>query len=714
MENENVNEVCQKHDNFLTPVRPKLKPIQKKSTDKKGKSRTPSGQILSTSVKDIRNFFYDLLPHGRQSSMKTQETAFSSQSVNSEETKYDEWKLVRGVKGVKKSTSKSANTTPNIDKRLSVNAPSNLALVEDQITNKQSANYNPMWRKHNRFAQLRGDQSSIDSESDVEAPLNILVNTENPIVCDQISVKMADTCDYHETTMGDRMNLKGADTRNDDTLALKLITEAIQKAASESTEYIMGSEDEPQVIDIRTVIQMFHQLQIGIEKAQSSKPDELIKLKQELALHKRKSQIMSGVVCHLGEILDSVEDKLIAMEHRSMRRHIVISGLETSNKISTCVKEVKTYLKERLKVEIEIIDCFKLGQGTNKPVVILVDSITDRATLFQAMDVYRKACVEEQTEPQFYCSDYTPAPIKEARRKERDIFRNNEKDTANQISMSMEKTGLKVEGAAYQPPIKPPEPTQVLSYTDQQLDSIYELELNAGEKVVHEESTFIAYSIPVNAHLVIENAYMKLRLKHPTAKSISCSFSIPGMPRYKHEDFCDDKEIGAGRLLMNIIKKNQLTNIAIFAVRIQKSGNIGPKRFQMISQAVQNAMKCKPFNRYTNSKQELKSDFDSVDAATQGNSIQQERGRKPIRLNNRRVSNRGHYPRQIAGHIDSNKKRRRDSLNAYDYKFDEPKYLYDRNQMSEWFTRSEPQHAGQDLGASWPSLQQSAANNFAT
>ena len=55
---------------------------------------------------------------------------------------------------------------------------------------------------------------------------------------------------------------------------------------------------------------------------------------------------------------------------------------------------------------------------------------------------------------------------------------------------------------------------------------------------------------------------------------------------------------------MNIIKTNKLTNIALFMVRIKKGGNIGTKRFDLIKQSIEMAMKGKPFNKYTNSYQQ--------------------------------------------------------------------------------------------------------------
>ena len=101
---------------------------------------------------------------------------------------------------------------------------------------------------------------------------------------------------------------------------------------------------------------------------------------------------------------------------------------------------------------------------------------------------------------------------------------------------------------------------------------------------------------------------MKLLLKYPKAKSILCAYSIPRMPRFKHEEYSDDGETGWGRILMNVIKRNYLSNIAFFVVRKSKIGNIGASRFGLIKQALKDIMSSSPYNKFTNTRQFLEED----------------------------------------------------------------------------------------------------------
>ena len=360
-----------------------------------------------------------------------------------------------------------------------------------------------------------------------------------------------------------------------------------------------------------------------------------------------------------------------------------------------------------MEIEENIVDCFKLGVGATKPIVIQVESIVDRAVIIQAMDTHRKECAELDIEQKVYVSDYLPAEMKEQRGRERDIYKANEKEVVNQIPMQFERGALKVQGQKYHQMISPPDPTKVLQYTDEQLDAIYNLKFTEGGKVSHEGTSYLAFVIPVNSHIAIEQAYMRLRLRFPTAKHLMLGYSIPGMPRFKYEEFCDDGEIGAGRIILSIIKKNQLTNIAIFVARIQHGGNIGPVRFNLIKQLVDKAMEKKPFNKFINARQVLKQNSTSgFDNPIRGHSTM---GRRPGKAAPWRGGHRGNQrgnqlqPPPTDGQY---KRRRKNSSNDYEFEFNPPAFP---GSFSDALSMNmAPKKVGVDLGSSWPSLQQSA------
>ena len=687
---------------FITPIKSNtIKKGLKKSINKSTKARTPSGQVINTSVKDIRNFFTEKVVPQSPFQFDAQPTVkFVNKPIDYQHVFDEEWELVKGAKACK------AKPT-----------------LFDQVEPCKQQLKHPAWRLGNRFAHLKEDQSSIDSESDYEESLKnkdgILDKGDEHIDvirdrCEQAVENLnsnrrigSNSC----STMADA-EIDNAPEAADNKKAgnYSSIVQMVKEMAQNESH--VGGDDEheqlPGLIDARTVVKMFNSLQIKLDNtrvdeiARDKKEQEEQKLLRELAKYKRKYEVMSGVVGHLGNIINEMDKKMDSMEMRSMRRHSVIYGLETTGRITQCIKQVEKFLTESLQIEITIIDGFKLGVGNDKPMVFLVDSIVSRATIFQAMEKYKKDWLKNEKTQGIFITDYIPAEMKEQKRKEKEIFRLNESDRG--VNMSIEKSGLKINGSNYKPIISPPDPTKVLSYTEAQLDSIYDMEPVAGEKITQDGSVFISYMIPVNAHLAIDNAYMKLRLKYPHAKSIMLGYSIPGMPRFSHEEYCDDKEVGGGKVIMNLIKRNRLCNIAIFVVRIHKNSNIGVKRFDCIRQAVLKVMEPKPFNKYTNSRQSI------TEESWPNNTLNSEKqGVRPIRQRIRggRAQMTGLRPVNGDDEYTGNKRRRRYSPTTHgknygnDFSFDDQQYFNYSTMPTACAA------ANSNLGSSWPSLQQS-------
>ena len=371
------------------------------------------------------------------------------------------------------------------------------------------------------------------------------------------------------------------------------------------------------------------------------------------------------------------------------------------------------FLTQQLLIEVDIIDCFKLGTGKSKPIVITVGSIAQRALIFQAMDSLRKQLKDEDKELSIFINDYLPPEIKERRRRERRIYWDNEKDGVNKIPMQIGKSGLEVQGQKYEPMIKEPEPTDVLNYSEEQLDEVYKMDLKAGQKFEDQGSSFIAYVLPANSHIMITKAYLKLRLIHPKAKHILLGYTIPGMPRYSHEEFCDDKEIGGGQFVLNIIKKHKFASVAIFVVRYQRGGKIGSLRYELMEKAVVSVIKLHPYNKFTNDKLELIEEHNQTQfehGRRGGNSLRRARGFKPQQARGSTLHRR--TLRASHGNSDRYKRRRQESptrpnqvsMGDFEehFQFTPPVPV-----ATEWGGEGRKDEQW-SLGSSWPTLQQSA------
>ena len=635
-----------------------------------------------------------------QSSMKVKGLNSHDSADNSGEE--DQWTVVTGVKG------------PSLNAKLT-----DRKCLKQNINNSGQGNEhdnNDNWKCENRFYQLKGDQSSIDQSSVDQSSIG---ESKSELQVEDYSSESGISEIEKET-----MTQEGqASIKDEDIIANTLLKMAQeQEHLKEPLERQNVVENDPHFIDIRTVMKMFNKLQVQLStKATENEGNETTR---ELRQYKRKTEILTGVVNQLGNMYTELEKKTEQLDLRTMHRSMVITGLSTDNKIAKCLEAVYSFIEDELLVQdIDIIDCFKLGIGCEKPIVFTVGSITQRAVIYQAMEAYRKYIqeVDKDAIPTVFINDYLPPEIKEKRRREREIYRGNEKDVTNKVPMEIGKTGLNVQGQKYTPVITVPDPTEVLNLTEKEIDKIYEMELKQGNKVQFQGSEFLAYVVPANTHITIQQAYMRLKLTHPRAKHISLAYTIPGMPRFRFEEYCDDKEIGAGKYIMNMIKRSQISNTAIFVIRYQFGNKIGPARFDNIERAVVNAFEMNAFNKFVNANQSIKSKQEMNNQPTYaGRGGMEQKGASIRGQNKRRIRGgrtnprgigRGQIDQELIQQADRHKRRRKESptgnVSPHNtdtdtiFRFNAPQpvigWKTKANGIEDW-----------SLGSSWPTLQQSS------
>ena len=266
--------------------------------------------------------------------------------------------------------------------------------------------------------------------------------------------------------------------------------------------------------------------------------------------------------------------KLNILEHRGMRRSVVITGLNTDEKMAKSIELVEKFVAETLEIEANIVDMFKLGVGRDKPVVLTLESMRHKSNLFQAIQGYNK----ENEDSGIFVSDYLPAETNERRRREKEIFKDNEKNQTSKVQMTMDRSGLKIQGQYYEKKIQPPKATDILKCNKQQIGEVFNLSTPAGEWICEDENTYIAHKIETNTHEEISKAYLKMRMLYPQSKHIICAFVLPQLPKCYSEDFCDDDDIGCGRMVLNMLRKSKISSIAVFMIRLQAGKKIGNKK----------------------------------------------------------------------------------------------------------------------------------------
>ena len=252
---------------------------------------------------------------------------------------------------------------------------------------------------------------------------------------------------------------------------------------------------------------------------------------------------------------------------------------------------------------MEIEDAYSVSTAEYSPVVILFSSSKDKRIAFQAKSKLNQITGEDNRG--VFLNDYLPATENEKRRRNRDIVNSvKAENPGKKIEVEYTKTGIRVQGQLYQRAVVPPNPTTLLDMSVNELDKIMATNLHKGPEVRKDGNRFIAYSMDVNSHQPIRDAYMKLCLVHTRARHIICAYNIPDRgPQF--QDFCDDQEAASARALLKDMIKSNICFKVIFIVRFCGM-KLGAERIPTYLQAAKEVMKKFPKNALTGEPQSFK------------------------------------------------------------------------------------------------------------
>ena len=115
---------------------------------------------------------------------------------------------------------------------------------------------------------------------------------------------------------------------------------------------------------------------------------------------------------------------------------------------------------------------------------------------------------------------------------------------------------------------------------------------------------FTAYAIETTSYECINDAYMKIRLNHAEARHIVCAWNFPSTRAYESSSYCNDGDHGVGQHILQLLRVNDLSHIAVFIVR-NYTGKLNDKRLQAYAQALQKVINRMPTNTINKKQQKM-------------------------------------------------------------------------------------------------------------
>ena len=546
-----------------------LSPLVPKSASVKDKRpRTPSGQVITPKVSDIRNFLQAKSKEAQRINTVTPKSLFAK-SANANSNFQLSSKEVVKVSADQQLCESVKQQTP-------------LQLIDEVMPDQKDQNNSG-----------KGLDVEMDSSSDIN----------NPQEMDFINSLCRASGNAEEESIEDM--LKSVATIPD------------------------SQKDTPEVMDISVVTRMFSELKLrmdemnkkfensveahseeniqGIKQTQKEMQDEIHDINLQLNEYKIRTTILTGALSKMTQVVGDLSTKIDRLEASTAKRMMVITGFHASEKKNTRKAQLLAFFNEQMMIEVDIEDSYQLGDTNPRVVVVTFGAYSDKVKVYE--NIYMIKDLVNQDGKKLFFKDFQPTTVFENKRKINDaIQRAREADP--QVEVEFLQGKLAIKNQLYQKRVKAPDPTEILQMEESELKEILNLKLSRSQKDIVKDNIFVGYSICVNSFEQIQKAYMNVKLANAGARHVVCAWRIPGDRPHEENDYIDDEEHGCGRILLEILKKHGITSRAVFVARYY-AGKIGQERFGAYIRAMTQAVNQGPYNLYTQMDQKINSDESS-------------------------------------------------------------------------------------------------------
>ena len=523
--------------------------------------KTPSGNTITSSVKDIRNFFLQ-----QQNTREKAKYANVKKSgiVSSKAIKVSAKvsKTTKGVKECKKSSKQKKSTKQRArcenTKQSSDRSNNRLDKIDEACAIQEcERNQHPILKEVQSPDRLINSTSRQFVMKETKTiGINLLMdkcgtNSQTGEGAKQTEEDADNQTAIVEEASKEEPNIKGAGMQNKTDLTP---TETETQGAYSGRRRI-----EPEVMDLKTVIQMFQEIKNDIKDIKSNKCKERMnqldiktqrheetfkEVSAELTKYKLKMEVLTGVVKRMSTEMLELKEQMDNLRQDSMRNMIAITGFEGSPKNKTSKQQLEDFMSKEMGVEITILDLFQIGAGTPKTVVITVSNREEKAEINQAVRNI-KHLVNSHGKKYFF-RDYLPPARNERKRRQAAIFAENNKSEVNKVEMTWANKELSIKGQPYHKKITAPDVNQILSMSQEEIEDLLSIKMDVSDELHEQDSVFVAYTFPAGNYDEISHAYLKLKLIYPDARHITCAYLLPGVDTYHCRDYYDNEEHGMG------------------------------------------------------------------------------------------------------------------------------------------------------------------------
>ena len=154
----------------------------------------------------------------------------------------------------------------------------------------------------------------------------------------------------------------------------------------------------------------------------------------------------------------------------------------------------------------------------------------------------------------------------------------------------MVRNRIKIDNEVYEPRVSPPRSADVLKLSDQERENIKLVKMLTTESHSEEGSDYSSFVQKVKSEEDVIKGLYKLRIRFGDATHISCGYRLESAFGPYRQEAIDDKEYGAGRAILKVLKERAMENVCVYVVRWYGGVRLGPRRFKILDMLTKSAL----------------------------------------------------------------------------------------------------------------------------
>ena len=242
-----------------------------------------------------------------------------------------------------------------------------------------------------------------------------------------------------------------------------------------------SQQDNKKVMDLFTVIDMFHKLSErldGIENkrneplrhsptqltsspkqhfstipAKTNQPgiSEVSKIKEELEYYKHENTVMSKTIQRMHDSMNDLASQVESLEIINYRKYATLTAFDISTDKFEAISQVEVFFTDVYGFKPGIDDVFTIGSASPSTIVIVFQTLQDKSLIMANKSVLKDYKGRDGRER--YFNDYWPAALNEKKRQKREFLTSLENAGVN---FKTERGEIKIDGQKIPAPSQSP------------------------------------------------------------------------------------------------------------------------------------------------------------------------------------------------------------------------------------------------------------------